>query len=440
MTMQNITLSPERRAAILQQLHSRRTKLHWTAGKIALAAVLAALLTFSTFAAAIPALRAALQNALGSFSEQSQSLTGIAAEDNGIEVRPVAALSSSNLVRVWVEVQDKTGDRLSEDMLINGWIDHEQDKDAPTVNGWRSGERIVFYDENSRTALIEIDEIGRPIADGTEVNVSFSSFQPAERAEETVNFPREMLSVTGLKNMTPDIGVPLFAEHIPLIPEQTPCKLEGSNRVRLSSVGFGEDGKLHIQAAFLGEANHSGSSIHSRVTDERDPNQYYGGGRYFQYNDQWYFDEVFDITPEDLPYLTFGDLQGTYQLHAPVEGIWSCTITVETADEVVYHPNVQVGGALVEEIRVSEIGISTRSSSKGTKLGYRPTYAITKDGEKLYLTDNCIDGGWGTVLDDNGDPLPDGMGYAHDQWEFDEPLDPSDIVLLNFDGVDVPLQ
>lgn len=440
MTMQNITLSPERRAAILQALHSQRTKLRWTTGRIVLAMVLAALLTFSAFAAAIPAIRAALQNALGSFSEQSQPITGIAVEDNGIEVRPVAALSSSNLVRVWVEVQDKTGDRLSEDMLINGYIDHEQDKDAPAVNGWKAGERVVYYDEDSRTALIEIYEIGRSIADGTKVNVSFSSFQSAERAEETVDFPREMLSVTGLKNMTPDMGVPLFAEHIPLIPEQTPCELEGSNRVRLSSVGFGEDSKLHIQVAFLGEANHSGSTIHSRATDERNPEQYLGGGRYFQYNDQWYFDEVFDVTPDDLPYLTFSDLNGSYLLHAPVEGYWSCTITVETADEVVYHPNVQVGGALVEEIRVSEIGVSARSSSKGTTLGYRPTYAITKDGEKLYLTNNCIDGGWGTVLEDNGNPLPDGMGYAHDQWEFDEPLDPSDIVLLNFDGVDVPLQ
>lgn len=440
MTMKKITLSPERRAAILQELHPQRTKLRWTTGRIVLAAVLAALLTFSAFAAAIPAIRAALQNALGSFAEQSQSITGIAVEDNGIEVRPVAALSSSNLVRVWVEVQDKTGDRLSEDMLINGYIDHEQDKDAPAVNGWKAGERVVYYDEDNRTALIEIYEIGRSIADGTKVNVSFSSFQSAERAEETVDFPREMLSVTGLKNMTPDMGVPLFAEHIPLIPEQTPCELEGSNRVRLSSVGFGEDGKLHIQVAFLGEANHSGSTMHSRATDERNPEQYLGGERYFQYNDQWYFDEVFDVTPDDLPYLTFSDLNGSYLLHAPVEGDWSCTITVETADEVVYHPNVQVGGALVEEIRVSEIGVSARSASEGTVLGHRPTYAITKDGEKLYLTNNCIDGGWGTVLDDNGDPLPDGMGYAHDQWEFDEPLDPSDIVLLNFDGVDVPLQ
>lgn len=440
MTMQNITLSPERRAAILHKLTPRRAKLRWTTGRIVLAAVLAALLTFSTFAAAIPALRAALQNALGSFTEQSQPITGIVVEDNGIEVRPVAALSSSNLVRVWVEVQDKTGDRLSEDMLINGWIDHEQDENAPAVNGWRGDAHVVYYDENSRTALIEIDEIGRPIADGTEVNVSFSSFQPAECAEETVDFPREMLSVTGLKNMTEDMGVPLFAEHLPLIPEQTPCELEGSDRVRLSSVGFGEDGKLHIQVAFLGEANHSGSTVYSRTTDARNPDQSPSGGRYFQYNDQWYYDEVFDVTPEDLPYLTFGDLQGTYQLNDPVEGIWSCTITVETADEVVYHPNVQVGGALVEEIRVSEIGISARSSSRGTVLGHRPTYAITKNGEKLYLTNNCIDGGWGTVLDDSSNPLPDGMGYAHDQWEFDEPLDPSDIVLLNFDGVDIPLQ
>lgn len=436
MTMQNITLSSERRATILHKLTPRRAKLRWTTGRIVLAAVLAALLTFSTFAAAIPALRAALQNALGSFSEQSQPITGIVVEDNGIEVRPVAALSSSNLVCVWVEVQDKTGDRLSGDMLINGWIDHEQDENALAVNGWRGGAHVVYYDENSRTALIEIDEIGRPIADGTEVDVSFSSFQPSARAEETVDFPREMLSATGLKNMTEDMGVPLFVEHIPLIPEQTPCELEDSDRVRLSSVGFGEDGKLHIQVAFLGEANHSSSTVYSRTTDARNPDQSPSGGRYFQYNDQWYYDEAFDVTPEDLPYLTFGDLQCTYQLHDPIEGIWSCTITVETANEVVYHPNVQVGGALVEEIRVSEIGVSARSASEGTVLGHRPTYAMTKGGEKLYLTDNCIDGGWD--VDDMNNPS--NAGHAHDQWMFDEPLDPSEIILLNFDGVDVPLQ
>lgn len=436
MKLQHITLSPARRAEILRSIEPRHTRLRWTAARILLAATLAVLLTFSALAATVPALRDALRNALGGFTEQSQPITGITVEDNGIEIRPVAALSSSNLVRVWVEVQDKTGNRLSEDMRIGGWIEFEQDENAPTVNGWTGGAKVVYYDENSRTALIEISNIGRPIADGTEVNVSFSSFQPCEQMEETVDFPREMLSVTGLKNMTEDMGVPLFAEHIPLIPEQTPCELEGSDRARLSSVGFGEDGKLHIQVAFLGEANHSGSTLSSHATDARNPERYFSGGRCFQYNGQWYFDEVCDITPADLPYLTFSDLTGSYMLHDAVEGDWSCNITVKTADEVVYHPNVQVGGALVEEIRVSEIGVSARSASEGTTLGYRPTYAITKDGEKLYLTDNCIDGGWS--VDDMNDPSS--SGHAHDQWMFDEPLDPSEIVLLNFDGVDVPLQ
>lgn len=108
MAMANITLSPARRAEILRGIQPRRARrLHWTVGRAVLVAVLAVLLTFSAFAAAIPALREALLNALGSFTEQSQPITGIVTEDNGIEVRPVAALSNSGMVRVWAEVQDK---------------------------------------------------------------------------------------------------------------------------------------------------------------------------------------------------------------------------------------------------------------------------------------------------------------------------------------------
>lgn len=436
MKLQHITLSPARRADILRSIEPRHTRLRWTAARILLAAMLAVLLTFSALAATVPALREALKNVLGGFTEQSQPITGITVEDNGIEIRPVAALSSSNLVRVWVEVQDKTGDRLSEDMRVNGWLDYEQDENASVVNSWTGGAHIVHYDKDSRTALIEIDNIGRPIADGTEVNVSFSSFQPSARAEETVDFPREMLSDTGLKNLPKEDVSWTIYEILPLVPEQTPHELEGTNHARLSSVGFGEDGKLHIQTVFTDHADHW-SGFHSDATDSRDPDAIpMLGGYSFQYNGTWYYEAIYDITPDDLPYLTFGDLTRDYYVNAAVEGGWYFTIAVETADEVVYHPNVQVGGALVEEIRVSEIGVSARSASEGTILGHRPTYAITKGGEKLYLTDNCIDGGWS--VDNMNDPSS--SGHAHDQWMFDEPLDPSEIVLLNFDGVDVPLQ
>ena len=436
MKLQHITLSPARRTEILRSIEPRHTQLRWTAARILLAATLAVLLTFSALAATVPALREALKNVLGGFTEQSQPITGITVEDNGIEIRPVAALSSSNLVRVWVEVQDKTGDRLSEDMRVNGWLDYEQDETAPVANSWTGGAHVVYYDKDSRTALIEIDNIGRPIADGTEVNVSFSSFQPSARAEETVDFPREMLSVTGLKNLPKEDVSWMIYEILPLVPEQTPHELEGTNHARLSSVGFGEDGKLHIQTVFADHADHW-SGFHSDATDSRDPDAIpMLGGHSFQYNGTWYYEAVYDITPDDLPYLTFGDLTRDYYVNAAVEGVWHFTIAVETANEVIYHPNVQVGGALVEEIRVSEIGVSARSASEGTILGHRPTYAMTKGGEKLYLTDNCIDGGWG--VDDMNDPSS--SGHAHDQWMFDEPLDPSEIVLLNFDGVDVPLQ
>ena len=80
MTMEKIRVSPARRAQIMQSACPRRRATIRTAGRIAAAVVLAVLLTFSAFAAAIPALREALQNALGSFTEQSQTITGIAAE------------------------------------------------------------------------------------------------------------------------------------------------------------------------------------------------------------------------------------------------------------------------------------------------------------------------------------------------------------------------
>lgn len=434
MTMANITLSPARRAEILQDIRPRRRhRPHWTVGRAVLAAVLAVLLTFSAFAAAIPALREALRNALGNFTEQSQPITGIVTEDNGIEVRPVAALSSSGVVRVWAEVQDKTGDRLSADMEVGASFT-EMLGDTITAVG---GADVVSYDEQTHTALIEFSQTGYNIKNGDQVTLAFYKFQPNDRMEEEgIGFPREMLSATGLKNMTEDMGVMLFAEHIPLIPEQTPYALEDTEYARLSSVGFGEDGKLHIQAAFLGDAAHSGSSMHSQAIDERDPDNNLGGGRCFQYNGTWYFDEVYDITPDDLPYITFSDLSGTYRLYDAIEGNWQITFNVEIADEIIYHPNVQVGGALVEEIRVSEIGVFARSASKATILGHRPTYAMTKSGEKLYLTNNCIEGGW-SIDDSNADS---GAGHAQDQWVFDGPMDPSEIVLLNFDGVDVPLQ
>lgn len=432
MTMANITLSPARRADILRGIQPRRKRrLHWTAGRMMLAAVLAALLTFSAFAAAIPALRAALMNALGSFVAQSQPITGIVTEDNGIEVRPVAALSSSGMVRVWAEVQDKTGDRLSADMdVFAGFTGMLGDANHGLV-----GHEVVSYDEQTRTALIEVYQTGYAIEDGDQVTLAFYRFQPyVDISELGLDVPTDIITGQTLACQTSE------NDYIYLQPEQTPQDLNGNEYVRVSSFGFGTDGNLHLQFAFTGDANRENNVVltTARSKSGKDIAQYNGSAPVveFEQDGTHYIDIAYTIKPSELDDIIFDDLYGTLYTRPAAEGEWSAELTMELADEVVYYPNVQVGGALVEEIRVSEIGVSARSASEGTILGHRPTYAMTKDGKKLYLTDNCIEGGW-SIDDYNADSS---AGHAQDQWAFDEPMDPSDIVLLNFDGVDVPLQ
>ena len=160
------------------------------------------------------------------------------------------------------------------------------------------------------------------------------------------------------------------------------------------------------------------------------------GGAPFEYNGIWYSNMAYDVDTDDLPYLTFSNLQGARYLREGATGSWQVTLNVEIADEVIYHPNVPYGNAVIDEIRVSEIGIYARAAGDAVILGHSPTYAMTRSGEKIILTNNCVDGGWS--VDDLLNPS-DG-GHSTGQWMFDTPIDPSEIVLLNFDGVDVPLQ
>lgn len=186
MTMQSITLSPTRRTAILQQVRTHHSRLRWTAGRILLAAVLAALLTFSALAAAMPALREALKNALGSFTEQSQPITGIVVEDNGIEVRPVAALSDNGMTCVYVEIQDKTSDRLNSDYDVQIEIDQPLD-DAPVHLGTMSNR--ISYDAQTHTALYQARRPGSVQAENPTATVNVWLLDPqAETEHQSVGF------------------------------------------------------------------------------------------------------------------------------------------------------------------------------------------------------------------------------------------------------------
>ena len=422
MTMANITLTSAKRDAILRGLEAKRRPIHWTAGNILLAAVLAAVLTVSAFAAVSPMIREALANALGSFLAQSQPITGVAVEQDGIEIRVVSALSDSSMTRIFCEVQDKTGDRLGPEMRISGWIDG-----LPWAEDSSSGgTQLIAYDAETRTALVELLQSGAVLEGDTPATIHFQKFQAEESIKDgAVSVPMDILTTATLETMQTEKGETV------LVPEQTPSALDGAAYIRLSSFGFGSDGRLHIQYAYLECANRENNRVltTARSRSGKDDIVYNQNltGATFQQNGIWYADASYSVTPDDLEDLAFDDLYGRMYVKPPVEGDWSLDITIEPAPSITLQANTQVGGARVKQVKVSAISVLVISDSKRTRLGYRPTYATLRDGTKLILTNNCVQSmGTGAV--------------SYDQWTFDQPIDPADIVSMNFDGVTVPLQ
>lgn len=123
-----------------------------------LAAALSAILG-ATALAASPTLRQALTEALGSFAPYSQKIEGLSAEDRGIEVRMVSALTDGNMARIYYEVQDLTEDRLDGTLQVE-WESVIPDDRANWAQWGYSDDRLVGYDPDSRTALMEFGLIG----------------------------------------------------------------------------------------------------------------------------------------------------------------------------------------------------------------------------------------------------------------------------------------
>lgn len=428
MTMANITLTSAKRDAILRGLEAKRRPIHWTAGKILLAAVLAAVLTVSAFAAVSPMIREALANALGSFLAQSQPITGVAVEQDGIEIRVVSALSDSGMTRIYCEVQDKTGDRLGPNMQIGAMIEGlPWEPDSTMI-----GTTLIAYDKETRTALVELRGSGGSSENDFPATIKFKAFKPIEDLKDSsVRVPIEAVTEKTLTTMLTEDGKTV------LQPNQTELKLEKTEQLRFSSVGFGSDNRLHVQVAFMGAANRNDSYVltNARSRSGREDMLYNEDADFISFCQDgiWYEDMAFHVTPSDLEDLVFDDLYGSLYVKPALEGEWNVDVTIEHTPTLTYETNVQVGGALVKKVNLSAISVFVISDSERTVLGHRPTYAMLRDGTKLILTSNCVSSMWALDTETN-------QGHAYDQWTFNEPLDPAEVVSMNFDGVTVPLQ
>ena len=153
--------------SMLETLPPRAIKRSLGAAKIALIAAAACVLLTGTALAASPGLREMLSTALGSFAPYAQEQDGQAYEMDGLEVRVLSAMADQDTIRIYVQLKDLEGDRLSDNINAMGLVDipAPPPSDDSGVRGNTFGSRCLGYDKETKTALVTCTTWGRVYED-----------------------------------------------------------------------------------------------------------------------------------------------------------------------------------------------------------------------------------------------------------------------------------
>lgn len=398
------------------------------------AAVCAALLV--TAVAVSPGLREALLVTLGNFAPYAQEVDGVSATDQGIEIRAISALSDGNTARVYLEVRDRTGDRLGEDTELTVAMAQRPEADYETWS-W-TGAKAVSYDAETKTALVRFDFNADGVAAvGGTLELTIDGVYGG-MWHESGRFDESLLTEATLETMTLDTGETV------LMPEQTPAELEGTALAELSSIGFGTDGRLHIQLRCDGKGIHVPSSTFSVVVNSRSAGETVESReRYFRYTQDWtevrfqqdgvwYMDRCYQITQEDLPDLLVGQVSILAADSPAVEGNWALTVPLEDVPHRRIQMEETVGDITIRALDITALGLSAECvSADGMSLQYSPA---------LYLADGTIckeliPGG--TFYLGSGDGSED---YTYSRWDLQDPIDPEQVVGVSFGLWYIPIE
>ena len=161
--MQNITFDP----AMMQRTRTKYSITH--AAKRALAlAVAAAILTTGAFALGVSLLQH-IRNQMGSFGSQVVPvITANEAQDQGLKVSVVGSMSDSYNTKVYLAIQDTTGDRLDENTKLEAFCEAKEKGQNASIIGVVYPPKQISYDKETKTALFEMRAERRDLA--TETN------------------------------------------------------------------------------------------------------------------------------------------------------------------------------------------------------------------------------------------------------------------------------
>lgn len=423
--------------------------------------------------AAVPAVREALQAYLGSFASYAQTIDGAVCTDQGIEVEVLSAMSDDLEARFYIAVRDVEGDRLDEYLQLNGTLVAGEAKDPDgaflgtaegfsIVGGFSAGYfEFISYDPETKTALfstrILYQDSSRPTGEARLSISGMNTLQgeiyehvscaavtgatlkslPANESNTVVFSPSTVVGIGYTDAVLP-------ASQAVLAPGQTPMSIEGTEDVRISSMGFASDGCFHIRLEFAeGMApalfksdSGSNSMFYADLMDGGDDLKYYvcqerlvEGG----------MDILFPlIKAEDLEEVQGRQarIYGTYtRPGVEIEGSWSAQFQMEYYSSVTLDWTGELAGWQVRQVNVSPLSVTMSTDSAETSGGLRvPIYAVKKDGSTVAAEPST------SHYTNVGAQSEEKEGWeAFATWKFEEPVDVEDIVSITLGDEVIPV-
>lgn len=423
--LEGVHLSGERRAAILRAMERPPAVSRRRPVRMLLAAVLACAALGTVALALSPTLRERVNALLGSFAPYSQTVEGVSAIDQGIEIRAVRALSDENGGTVYLEAIDQEGERLSE-------------------MSWLDGNPCLSYNGQSGSALFacsfQTEELERRelINENGNLTLACKQLLPALQLIEEVPLPWDL--VTAQRQETLTLGEDACqwdgqeprAESIVLAPNQTPAALE-TELFSLSSMGFDESGCFHIQLCLAENVFWSERcTIYPAEAPEVDWDCKIIAEceTIFAQNGKTYFDLCFPaLTAEHFGHFQIGALTGRLLIGAPIEGNWTLTFPLEQLPVRTISLNEHLNGQVIQKLTLSAMSVKKEAlfedPNHRTVLGY-PLTVYLADGATITVPYDDRGRTWSRT----GEEIV---------WQLPRAVDPSEVAGVSFGQRYIPI-
>ena len=387
----------------------RSSKVARLGGRLLVAAALCALLSISALAAS-PALRTALGQLLGNFAPYSQTIQGVSDEDQGLRFQVVSALSDQYRSTVYIEVEDLTGERFTDEAITMAC-------DIPRQWGGvgiGSQGECVAYDPETHTALFRYSQTGyQRSQEVEELELVVTSVHPGYYQDLSGPLPGEIPGEY-LETMTLDTG-----EEV-LVPEQNPAPLEGFHDLAsLSSMGFAPDGTFQVLFRLSHEVlmEERGDSV-ILVTPTLDGVMPEGeiGDFYFTWQGERYVGVSFKIPLSERDRLTLSNAYGTLCTQESIRGEWRLPFTMENLPAMELSLSDVEGAILPDTLVLSPLGAMLLGDFEAQYRGNNPFVLCMQDGTRL----EDFRKGAATMVP--------GELCVLGNWEFAEPVDVEQVV------------